>query len=487
MFRSLDLLHVRYAIGRQHNSVYNFSGRVTRKRTFSENIHPLTFRNIVDPSDFLDDQHQNSGLCVPTCISLSALLSDNTRFSEISKREVTTTNQLLNFHSLLTRKKGHSFISLHQFSLLEDYNSPFPKRILDKIPNLAQYSGPALNLFRTQITKTENKTSIHLFPVVLSRFHADPSYKQIDLIQDNKDLWDTDNDDDKENERYNRRNFETDITNHVLLITDLPKFLYTNSPDATKRSNGSRTCKFIHRPCLSFFKHEEQLHTHSLMCQPFPTKGKIRKRKPRNKILPNHIFTNPITGKKQVNALFFKRSSLKYTIKPVILSSIDTEAFLLDVPPTQRVPNSNTQKINRIFCYSIAHKSLYDHLPLPRELASPRALIYDHTKTNERDFMLQLMLQLRSDAAAQTRFITSALNQDQGVPSYASFPNKVKTAFDLASHCAFCGAKFYSRRVTKKNVSAVSSFKKFQLRFQVSRILPCKDHSHLNMASSLAA
>lgn len=481
-------MHVRFATGRQHNSIYNFSGTTVRKRTFCKKIHPMTYRNIADPADYLDDHQQKSGLCVPTCISLSALMSDDTRLTEIGKREVKTTNQLLNFHSLLTRKKGHSFISLQHFSLLEDYNSPFPKRLLEKRKNLAQKSGPALNLFRCQVTKTDSATSIHLFAVVLSRFHDDPSYQQIDLVQDNKDLWDTDvSDDDKENERYNRKNFETDITNHVLLILDLAKFLYTHNPDASKRSNGSRRCQFIHRPCLSLFAHEEQLHAHSLICQPFPTKGKIRKRKPRNKILPNHIFENPITGKKQVNSLFFKKSSLKNTIKPVMISSIDTEAFLLDVPPTQRVPNSTTQKIHKIFCYSIAHKSLYNHLPLPRELASPRALIYDHTKTNERQFMLQLMLQLRQDTARQTRFITSALNQDQGVPSYSSLPNKVKTAFDLASHCAFCGSRFYSRKVSKKNVSAVSSFKKFQLRFQVSRILPCKDHSHLNMASSLEA
>ena len=170
-----------------------------------------------------------------------------------------------------------------------------------------------------------------------------------------------------------------------------------------------------------------------------------------------------------------------------MLSSIDLEAFLLDVPPTQRVPNSNTQKIHRIFCYSIAHKSLYDHHPLPRELASPRALIYDHTKTDEASFMMQLMIQLRNDTAAQTRFITNSLNQDQGTPSYSSFTKEVKTAFDLASHCSFCGNRFYSRRVSKQKVSAVSSFKKFKLKFQVSKILPCKDHLHLSTASSLSA
>ena len=480
---------MRFAIGRQNNGIYNFSGRVERKRRFSDKIHPLTHKHIIDPSDFLDDHHTNSGLCVPTCISLSTLLSDdNTIFSMISKRDVKTTNQLINFHSLLTRKKGHSFIRLQQFSLLEDYNSPFPKGLLEKRPNLSKYQGPSLNLYRSEITKKDNRTSIHLFPVVLSRFHNNPCYKQVDLLQDNKDLWNTDDsNDNKENERHNKNNFETDITNHVLLIADLARFLYSNSPDASIRSNGSRRCNFIHRPCLSFFEHEEQLHAHSLICQPFPTKGRIRKRKPRNKVLPNHIYTNPITGKKQTNALFFKRSQLKHTIKPLLLSSIDLEAFLLDIPPTHPVPNSKAQKINQIFCYSIAHKSLYDHLPLPRELASPRALIYDHTKTDERDFMLQLMLQLREDAAAQTRFITSALNQDQGVPSYSSLPKTVKTAFDLASHCGFCGSKFYARRISKQKVSAVSSFRKFQLRFQVSRILPCKDHSHLNMASTLAA
>ena len=103
IFKSLDHLHVRYAIGRQHNSIYNFSGYVTRKRTFSEKIHPLAYRHIVDPQDFLDDYSKDKGYCVPTCISLSILLSDKTIFSTIPKKEVKTTNQLINFHSLLRK------------------------------------------------------------------------------------------------------------------------------------------------------------------------------------------------------------------------------------------------------------------------------------------------------------------------------------------------------------------------------------------------
>lgn len=485
VFLNLDHLHVRYAIGRQDNSIFNFSGRVTRKRTFHEKIRPLTFHHIFDPQEYLSDHSSNQGLCVPTCISLSILTSDSTTFSAIGKKEVRITNQLINFHSLLTKKNNQTFISLHKFKLLEDYNSPFPKRILDKRPHLAQFSGIAINVFRAQITRENNTTSIHLFPTLLSRFHENPSYKQIDCVQDNIEFWNTDTDNDKENVTPISNNFDTDITNHMLLIADLAKFLYSNSSVASKKSNGSRICQFIHRPCLSFFKHEEQLNAHKIICQPFPTKGRIRKRKPRNKILPNHIFKNQITGKTQPNALFFNRSHLKNTIKPLMLSSIDFESFLLDIPQTQTVPNSSTQKIHKIFCYSIAHKSLYEHLPLPRELASPRAMIYDHTKTAEEAFMMQLMTQLRSDTAAQTQFIIDSLNQDQGTPSYSSFTKDVKTAFDLTNHCAFCGNKFYSRRVSKQRT--ISSFRKFRFKYQVSRILPCKDHLHLSMASNLAA
>ena len=98
-------MHVRFATGRQHNSIYNFSGTTVRKRTFCKKIHPMTYRNIADPADYLDDHQQKSGLCVPTCISLSALMSDDTRLTEIGKTE-NRNNFLLRETNRLLPKPG---------------------------------------------------------------------------------------------------------------------------------------------------------------------------------------------------------------------------------------------------------------------------------------------------------------------------------------------------------------------------------------------
>ena len=485
----LDHLHVRYCIGNRNNAIYNFAGPVVRRRAFDPNIYPLCYKHLIDPSDYLEKESRTRGLCIPTSVALAILIQgDQCNFSRISKRDVRETTHLLNFHSLLTRKKGqhNPSISIQQFKEFEDLNQPFSKRMLEKKAYLGKYSGLSLNLFRAQVLKksdNNNSTSIHLFPYVLSRFNESQSHLQCDLIVDSEDLWITD-----ENDEFKINDPETNVTDHVLLIKDLNTFLYSNSPLTNIRTNGSKTCQYVHRTCLTFFSHHEQLVDHCKICQPFPTGGKVKKRKPRNKILLNHIYTNPMTGKKTPNGLMFKRSSLKHTVKPLLLSSIDLEAFLLDVPTDQRSPGSNTHKINQIFCYSLAHRSLYPHFPLPPELASPRALI-KHENTSEADFMLQLVLQLRKDSALQSKFITDCLKLDPGVPVYQNFPEEIKTAFDLSKHCAHCGNRFYSRRVIKENtnVAAVSSFRGYKLKFSKSKVLPTKDHCHLSMAASLSA
>ena len=220
---------------------------------------------------------------------------------------------------------------------------------------------------------------------------------------------------------------------------------------------------------------QEDLLIHRNICPGFPTGGsKSKKRKAKNQKVTNFYRINPFTGAREKNTLTFRRSQLFKCLKPLTLSSLDLETLSNPITDKDRPAPSGAQDIHSVFCYSMAHCSLYEEKhPLPQTLKNPRGLMFDPSTQSESDFALKLIKQIRTDMKLLSDFLHEALSKDQGTPSFHSLSPIEKAAFTLQTSCCFCGRRFGSSfidPVTKRR----------------RKVIKCIDHDHLLQTSQLA-
>ena len=198
---------------------------------------------------------------------------------------------------------------------------------------------------------------------------------------------------------------------------------------------------------------------------------------------------HPFTGKPETSGLQFRRGDLNKLLLPLSLTSCDLEAFLHDPTPVEgRSHPSGAEKVHSIFAYSLAHTSLHDHLPLPPDLAAPRGMCYNPATESQDQFMLSFLFTLRDDAKKLSRFYADAFERDPGPLKVQNFSQDQKLRWALNKRCIFCGNLFYSFKFKRTpEVRAVSTFRKFSIVRTKIKVLPARDHDHLQLNANLRA
>ena len=478
----MKVFHIRFAVGNLNNRLDRFSGKCGEGiRQFHPNIKHLLHTYVFDPDNFSEIKSPYRGICVAIAISLKILVSiDNKWPSYITKKDVSNLLSLFNFHHLVEYKRNLlPAIPLSNFRNLDKCNSPIPLRLAAHNKSLARFKGIACNLFRFDLSKTDDHNkAIHIFPRYLSSNYDSEDYLQIDMVEDHHELWQ-----DQPQDQHQKKS----CPNHVLIIPNLIKFLYRNN--YKYQAHGYRDCNYCCRVCQNLYSTYCQLQAHKLVCSPFPSGGKVSKRKAKNKILSHQISSNKFTGKPEVSGLQFKRGDLNKLLLPLSLSSCDLEAFLHDPTPVEGHPHpSGAEKIHSIFAYSLAHTSLHDHLPLPPDLAAPRGMCYNPATENQEQFMLSFLLTLRDDAKKLSHFYADAFDRDPGPLKPQNFSQDQKLRWALNRRCIFCGNTFYSYRFKRTpEVRAVSTFRKYSIVKTKVKVLPARDHDHLRLNANLRA
>ena len=485
LFHSCNVFHLRYAIGGQNNQLQRFSGRPNdNRRKFHPNIKHLVSDYLFDPDVYIENFSLYRGVCIPVSICLTILVGiEKKPPSHITKKDVSQILPCLNFHHLVEHKKCEPpSIPLKNFKNLEKANSPIPLKLSKLIPGLSTFRGIALNLFRIQCGDSENDKTIHIYPKLLSPKHDSNEYLQVDLIEDGPHLWANS----QINPLHNPKTLHSSPA-HVLVVPDFIKFLYTNN--LQYQHNGARDCHFCCRICQSLFKSAVSFKSHKIACNPFPSGHKTSKRKIRNRIISHHLSQNPYTGKTEVSGLRFRRGELHKLLLPLTLTACDVESFLHTPKPEQPTP-SGAEKIHSVFAYALAHTSLHDHLHLPSNLSKPRGMCYDPETQSEDDFMLSFLLTLRQDAKMLSLFLAESFERDPGIPIKSNFSPEENFHWNLHKRCIFCGNLFFSHKFKRSDtpIRAVSTFRKpFSIIRTKEKVLPARDHVHLQLKSKLQA
>ena len=99
-----------------------------------------------------------------------------------------------------------------------------------------------------------------------------------------------------------------------------------------------------------------------------------------------------------------------------------------------------------VLAVSIAHKSLYSSKPLPPGLDTPRALFFDDSKIESRQFYLRMFQMLRSDIFLLHRHELNVLSQDPGTPRIADLSLEDRLRFFSATRCELCSVLFNTRK-----------------------------------------
>lgn len=485
LFHSCTTFHTRFAVGNLNNRLQRFSGRCKlNMREFHPNIKHLVSDYLLDPDIYKETYSPYAGACVPISICLTILINIEKRPpNSITKKDVSQLLSLLNFHHLVEYKRNElPSIPLKNFKALEKANSPIPLKLTKFSSNMSQFRGIAVNLFRIQRGDSENEKTIHIFAKLLSSNHDSEHYLQVDLIEDGPHLW-------ADDEAYPHQKPKAPHFSpaHILVVPNFIKFLYTNN--LRFQSHGARDCHYCCRICHSLFNSYASFSSHKIACNPFPSGHKVSKRKIRNKIISHHLTQNPYTGKTEVSGLRFKRGELHKLLVPLTLSSCDVESFLHTPKPDQPAP-SGAESIHSVFAYAIAHTSLHDHLHLPPSLAKPRGMCYNPKTESEDDFMLSFLLTLRQDAKLLSLFLAESFEKDPGIPKKSNFSPEEDLHWKLHMRCIFCGNLFYSNKFKRSDtpVRGVSTFRKpFTIIRTKEKVLPARDHVHLQLKSKLQA
>ena len=479
LFFKILVCHIRFAVGNLNNRLEHFSGHPKQSRQFHPNIRSILSHHCYDPDTYVESSSPYKGVCIPIAICLKILVSIEKKFPcLITKNDVSKLLPLLNFHHLIEYKKNFlPSIPLSNFRQLDKSNTPIPIRLTQHSKHLSNFKGISCNLFRFDLSKTdEHNKSIHIFPRYLGQFYDCEDYLQIDMVEDHPDLW--------QDQPHNHQPKKT-CSNHVLIIPNFLQFLYMNN--RKYQSHGYRDCKYVCRVCQNFFRDFSEAKMHKTVCSPFPSGGKVSKRRAKNKIISHQLSQNPFTGKTEVSGLRFKRGDLNKLLLPLTLSSFDLESFMQN--PEGHSHPSGAEKIHSIFAFALAHTSLHDHLPLPADLSAPRGLCYEPSSQNQEEFMMSFLLTLRDDAKKLSRFIANAFDLDPGPPSPQNFSQDEKLHWQINRRCIFCGNLFGSFRYKRNDthVRAVSTFRNFSIVKTKVKVLPARDHSHLQLSSKLRA
>ena len=444
VYEQILMFHVRFARATPNNAI-RFGMRPKRASNFFHPTIAPTLRSyVLDPENFIP-HGAPSGICLPISVLLSILIKyEKVPANCVRIKQITKNLKFLHFHQFLQQQhpKEQAGISLENFQDFEKANTPLPLELVESCSSLATKKGLAINVFQAIPHKNPDDTSdalptIYIFPTMLSTNNTREDFLQVDVLLDSADL--------RANHKHN--DYDRSLPAHVLSIPNLLALLSKNNPNRSGKYERNTYYTHLCRSCCKIFSSSEDLYLHRNVCTPFPTGGnRAKKRHAKNQKVTRLFKTNHFTGAKEKNGLHFQRGHLFKCLLPLCISTLDLETLSNVVVPESsecHIPGG-AKELHKVFCFSMAHISLYENHPLPPSLKDPRGLMFDPSKQSESEFAISLIKQIRTDLHLHSVFLNEALSKDKGTPTFRSLSPTEKAAFTLQKQCCFCGRHFGS-------------------------------------------
>ena len=405
-------------------------------------IHPQ-FKTVLNPFVVaLPDHYIPSSycsaypnICVPLAIILkleqlkAGSLVRNRNVTSLMKN-VTSALRSLRFSELQTPENDFK-IYKKDFPKLEDINEGFSDALKQQYSFLHIYRGFSINMFKLLGQQELHKgNTARLTTSHLSRHWNCSDFLQIDLLDSSNVL-------------------DPPIPNHVLII--LNYFALINHRKDHRYNFACRSCQRIFTHSRNYRRHITQT------CSPSPTAP----RRAKNFILHKTFIKDRYTGKKKRHTVSFTAQQYHKTFQNLIYGTMDMESTNKPMQPglfSKKTPNSSIF-YQKPFAFSLCFTTPYN-LPLPDNLKNITVTFFDERLNTLDDFYLRMLTTLRQAVADTNKFIFDIMTLDNGPPNLNFISEKDRNAYINATHCSFCGKKFNTKIVSRKNRNKVFTVKK---------------------------
>lgn len=432
-----------------------------RKLVFHPLLQRLFHRAVLDPANYLLSGYSRDNFCVLAAIIMAFHSKFGPPLRQVTQGAIESAITHLNFKGLFTyAQKG---LQLTDFRRLEKMNEPISNSLVHLFPSLAFFKGIALNLFCIR----RQADIFRIFPVSLSINNRNSSFFQVDMIRLTSDLLISEKSASLKKPFGPRKPAPKDPPeNHVLFVPYLARVLTKFSH---LRVNASKYT-FLCRSCCRVHRSSKALTVHYSTCPSNSRRGSASARKRSKNVylhLPKRI--NRFTKREEQNGLKFLRSHNYRMLKPLLIGFADLEAYqstdLYADSGFHKAPSTAISS-QKPMGYAYTYRSLYENIPLPPFLATPRIRFCTQKEDcGDSELFLSFFLSLRNDLVHISNHLKSVIAKDRPPVPKAQRNKRLLALFNQSKECNFCGRKFFS-----KCFSAIS--KKFY------RVLPCWDHDH---------
>jgi hypothetical protein len=508
-FRSIAQFDVRYTEARNTGAIrYGAGSYISCK-----NAIPLGLRNklrwnfekglIVDP----DAVFPNAGSCLCVLKSVSLRMALSCKGTTLCKMKKYGREKLWNFLKTALKPTSVDWVDLamqggipaSDFESLEQANL-FSSRKLENAEDFRllkrmypavvdAYKGFAVNLYAP--LEGGGRAEVYLYPLVCSKNCNDLEYLQVDLLKDAAELYLS-----PPRARQNNQLFSNKSPlGHCFLMTDLSEALQGNvgSRQRSRLKKRQQLC----RRCLRNFE-KNCFQDHVAKCNPSPSASGNRLFRPsRNRFRHEPLIRDSATGLQRRNELGFEGGQLHKCLKPLYIAAVDFEAanVSVDAASTAAPRRPTGQPKDSIFkqtalAWGLAYRSLYTHLPLPKELKSVRmgflkddaAAVGGDTScrpsrrrgvlTNQEELILTLFQAIREDAYLIADYLTDVfVNKTVPLRPFAELSNAEKEAYHAKRNCDICKLKFGGKFLANDGVTLRTRYK-------------VRDHDHLQFGGT---
>lgn len=376
-----------------------------------------TFFNklVYDPADYLINGFSQNNHCVPGSILLCLYAKLKTgRLRYCTRQRFAEEMHTINTKDLFCF--GKQGLLLSDLPKLESLNTPIPNALRLLFPQLAYFSGFALNVF--QIKSTDGHFGI--FPISLSPHVRNHDRFQIDLLQLTPALI---------------PNEDTLPNNHVLVIPFMNTLVARCSTKLSNKSKYHSLC----RSCITLHRNPQILIQHEETCPKDARRGCSQPRKrSRNVLIHRPTILNKYTNKIETNGLYWKRSDNSKLIKPLAEIYSDLEAFSAPPPLSsddmfEKVPSRAVLKQD-IMSYCYTFKCIYPEIELPAALKAPRLCFTSHNDSGK-ELFISYFLNLRNDLVRLASWIRDLLSNDRPPPPPNQRSTQMRMYFNNVTHC----------------------------------------------------